>query len=168
MLQQTRALTVDLTNGSQRPVWPITARDFPLQYGSGAGPALVLLFSDYTSALWQPLNGVERASGRLADAFDAAGFATTLGLNLSVDEVRETLAEFAHQSAKANQAMLYCSGHGLLIGATQYVIPVDADLAEAASLGDALRWDELAAANHARTGLAIWGGCRDNPLNWST
>lgn len=167
LLSETRSRTIELTRGVQTPVWPADARDFPVQYGAGAGPALLLMFSEYTSATWQPLNGVERASGRLADAFDAAGFTTTLGLNLATDEIREILSDFARQSANARQAIIYCSGHGVLVGATQYVIPVDVDVENGDALQSALRWRDIASANRAHAGLTFWGGCRDNPLGWS-
>lgn len=168
LLAHAQRRTLALTAGRQHPGWSDGA-DFDLRLGDGAGHALVLIFSDYVgSQTWAPLNGAEQDSGVVADALAAAGFNVTFALNQSDDEVRQTLASFAVATRDAPQALLYCTGHGVRVGGTQFVLPIDAAREGPAILRDAYHWDDIAAANQARTGLSIWAGCRDNPLGWSS
>src|ERR1700761_8831880 len=128
--------------------------------------ALVLGNSSYQNV--PPLTNPGNDAALMADTFKKAGFdQVELKQNLTVQETRRTLRDFADKSNDADIAVIYYAGHGIEVDGSNYLIPVDAKLErdndvydEAFSLDRILVTVEPA----KRLRLVILDACRDNPF----
>jgi len=129
--------------------------------------ALVIGNSAYqkVAKLSNPANDASAVTAMLK----AAGFdAVESKLNVSGNDLRRTLREFAAKARDADVAVVYYAGHGIELDGINYLIPVDAALE---TDGDVL--DEtvplervLFAVEPARQlRLVILDACRDNPFS---
>jgi len=133
---------------------------------NGRRIALVIGNSSYknVAALINPRNDATL----IADAFRRTGFtAVDLQLDLGRDRLITALRNFAQQAEAADWAVVYYAGHGMEVGGMNYVIPVDAKIAqdrdisfEAVPLDQVLNATERAKQLH----LVILDACRDNPF----
>ena len=90
--------------------------------------ALVLGNSAYQNV--PPLTNPVNDAALMADTFKKAGFdLVELKQNLTVQETRRVLRDFADKSNDADIAVIYYAGHGIEVDGTNYLIPVDARLA---------------------------------------
>jgi tetratricopeptide (TPR) repeat protein len=123
-------------------------------------------------------NGNYANGGRLpnpkndADKFAATlrriGFSTvTLQLDLTRDKLYEALKSFAAAADRADWAVVYYAGHGMEFNGVNYLVPVNAKLAndrdisyEAVALEQVL----LAVEGAHKLRLVILDACRDNPF----
>jgi uncharacterized caspase-like protein len=128
--------------------------------------ALVLGNSAYQNV--PPLTNPVNDAALIADTFKKAGFdLVELKQNLSAQETRRVLRDFADKSSDADIAVIYYAGHGIEVDGSNYLIPVDAKLErdndvydEAFSLDRILVTVEPA----KRLRLVILDACRDNPF----
>jgi uncharacterized caspase-like protein len=128
--------------------------------------ALVLGNSAYQNV--PPLTNPVNDAALMADTFKKAGFdLVELKQNLTVQETRRVLREFADKANDADIAVIYYAGHGIEVDGSNYLIPVDAKLErdndvydEAFSLDRILVTVEPA----KRLRLVILDACRDNPF----
>jgi uncharacterized caspase-like protein len=128
--------------------------------------ALVIGNSAYQKVAKLPNPSNDAAA--VAAMLKAAGFESVDSkLNVSANDLRKTLREFAARARDADIAVVYYAGHGIELDGTNYLIPVDATLE---TDGDVL--DEtvplervLFAVEPARQlRLVILDACRDNPF----
>ncbi len=129
--------------------------------------ALVLIFSDYSASDAAPsLPGAATDGARIEQAFARNGFTTRLIANATRETLPAVLAQFARDSARANVAAIYSTGHGVEAGGVQYVLYGDHVVADrTAGLARAAKWEDVAAsAKASRLNLTIWAGCRNNPF----
>ena len=56
------------------------------------------------------------------------GFDVVEGSNLTRDTMTERLLEFGKKAQGADVAVFFYAGHGIAIGGTNYLLPVDADI----------------------------------------
>src|SRR5450432_4809706 len=56
------------------------------------------------------------------------GFEVVEGTNLTRDTMTERLLEFGKKAQGADVAVFFYAGHGIAIGGTNYLLPVDADI----------------------------------------
>lgn len=111
-----------------------------------------------------PLND----AGAVAGLLERAGFEVVEARNdLGSLEFKRVVREFANVARDSDIAVVYYAGHGIEIGGTNYLIPVDARLAndldaedEAVSLDRIVRILEPA----RRLRLVVLDACRDNPF----
>jgi formylglycine-generating enzyme required for sulfatase activity len=104
----------------------------------------------------------------MSEMFKSAGFDTVqLMLDAKAGEMRRALRNFSDEARDADIAIIYFAGHGIEIGGTNYLVPVDAVLErdidaydEAISLDRLL--DVIEPARQLR--LIILDACRDNPF----
>ena len=128
--------------------------------------ALIIGNSAYTavSALPNPVNDAKA----IADAFKRMGFdEVTLKLDTSQTSLRRALGQFSRTAAGADVAVIYYAGHGIEVAGQNYLIPVDATLAnaedvtfEAVSLNTAMG----ALVRAGKLKLVILDACRNNPF----
>jgi uncharacterized caspase-like protein len=99
------------------------------------------------------------------------GFAdVTLAEDLDNQGFNAALAKFADTAAGADWAVIYYAGHGIEIGGTNYLIPVDAKLdSDRDVVFQAMPLDRVMAATEDARGLRliILDACRDNPFSAS-
>lgn len=139
----------------------------------GAGPAfagkrvaLVIANSAYQHApsLTNPVND----GSVMARTLKEAGFDIVDSRHdLTAQETRRVLREFADRTRDADIAVVYYAGHGLEVEGSNYLIPVDAKLERDTDVFDeALSLDRvLVAVEPAKQlRLVILDACRDNPF----
>lgn len=99
-------------------------------------------------------------------ALKRTGFETIVGLDLDKNKMEDAAIKFARAARNADVAVFYYSGHALQYAGVNYLIPVDAELADEADLRRATRVDDiledLKQAKNLR--ILVLDSCRDNPL----
>lgn len=132
----------------------------------GRRVALVIGMSAYASHTGLP--NAKRDAQAVAASLREIGFQNVIeGYDLDRSKLENTLKSFAHEATTANWAVIYYAGHGIEIGGTNYLIPVDAKLAvdrdvnfEAVSLDHVM----LAVEGAKKLHLVLLDACRENPF----
>jgi Caspase domain/Restriction endonuclease len=132
----------------------------------GRRVALVLGNSSYMNVnlLPNPLRDADAVAASLRNV----GFQTvTIRDDLTHSQMIGALNDFSDQAANADWALIYFSGHGLELGGTNYVVPVDAKLLADRDVQDeTVSLDRLLAATMGarKLHIVILDACRDNPF----
>jgi tetratricopeptide (TPR) repeat protein len=109
-----------------------------------------------------------RDAEAIASSLRRVGFSSVVvKYDLSREQSMEALKAFAAEADRADWAVVYFAGHGLEMGGTNYLVPVDAQLIVDRNVSfEALPLDQvLASVNGARKlRLVILDACRDNPF----
>src|SRR5580698_9582684 len=96
------------------------------------------------------------------------GFDVVEGTNLTRDAMTEKLLDFGKKAQGADVAIFFYAGHGIAIGGTNYLLPVDADIKSEmdVKLGAAINIDLTLdqTMNDAKVKLIFLDACRDNPF----
>ena len=104
----------------------------------------------------------------MASTLRNVGFDVVEGYNLTRDKMTEKLLDFGHKAEGADIAVFYYAGHGIAMGGTNYLLPVDADLKTEADvkLGDTINVDTTLdeTMRDAKVKLVFLDACRDNPF----
>jgi tetratricopeptide (TPR) repeat protein len=140
----------------------------PVISSSAPGRRVALVIGNaayqHAPALQNPGNDARLLAATLREA----GFASvTIKSDLTREQTILALREFARETDTAEWAAVYYSGHGIELGGTNYLIPVDAQLKadrdvdlEAVDVGKIVNAIEGA----KRLRLVILDACRDNPF----
>jgi hypothetical protein len=109
-----------------------------------------------------------RDANSVAKMFRDAGFdSVDVQINVGNLEFKRAIRKFEATADQADIAVVYYAGHGLEIGGTNYLIPVDARLASDRDADDeAIQLGRLvsSADGARRLRLIILDACRDNPF----
>jgi tetratricopeptide (TPR) repeat protein len=128
--------------------------------------ALVIGNSAYENV--PALTNPERDATLVANTLKQTGFRTvSFQTNLRKDALVAALRDFAAKAEKADWAVVYYAGHGMEIGGTNYLIPVDAKIAADRDIGfEAVPLEQVLNATEraGRLRLVILDACRDNPF----
>jgi hypothetical protein len=131
--------------------------------------ALVIGQSAYRAvpALPNPANDARAVSQLLGDA----GFEVVGAADLSQNEMREKVSEFAAQVAAKGPdtiALLFYAGHGLQIDGENFLVPVDVDPKREADIPlQAVRLNDILntlASVPSRMRILLLDACRNNPF----
>jgi len=127
--------------------------------------ALVIGNSSYqaTPALTNPKND----AADVAAILKGARFEVIEGLDLTKAAMDRKIGEFAGKLSNADVGVFFYAGHGLQIGGSNYLVPIDAQLTTAASLDfEMVRLDlvQRTMEREAKTNILFLDACRDNPL----
>ena len=128
--------------------------------------ALVIGNNGY-SAVPALSNAIQDAKA-ISDEFKKLGFTkVTLATDLSYNSMSDALKRFSADADNADWAVIYYAGHGIELGGTNYLIPVDARLQkdrdvelETIDLNRVML--SLSGAKQLR--LVILDACRNNPF----
>lgn len=119
-----------------------------------------------TTPLPNPLNDARD----MATALKAAGFDVVEALDADKRKLDGALRAFTDKLATADVALFFYAGHGLQVGAQNYLVPIDAKLErerdlefEAVKLDFVLRQMEI--DREGKTTIIVLDACRDNPLS---
>lgn len=114
------------------------------------------------------LPNAQRDADLIARTLRGLGFnKVTVVSDAESSGMRRALRDFSIEAAKADWAVVYYGGHGVELGGTNYLIPVDARLAnERDAVFEAVPLDQvLTSIEGARKlRLVILDACRDNPF----
>jgi Caspase domain len=128
--------------------------------------ALVIGNSSYASVGTLP--NPKRDAEAVAKSLQDVGFdAVVVKENASRNEMLAALNSFQDLASNAEWAVVYFSGHGLEVGGTNYVVPVDAKLLADRDVGDegvSLERLLVATAGARKLRLVILDACRDDPF----
>ncbi|QHQ36556.1 caspase family protein [Algicella marina] len=131
--------------------------------------ALVIGNGDYETiaSLKNPVADAEL----IASTLEQLDFEVTLASNSNLQELRKTIADFGRELRSAGRdatGLFYYAGHGVQSFGTNYILPVDTELTDAADLdlvaleaGSVLR--QMFSAKN-KTNIFILDACRDNPF----
>ena len=160
------------TNG-RRAAWglrlaaPLAGLAVLLAPGMAAAQSRVALVIG--NGTYEHISDLPNPSNDAADvgaALERLGFHVTPVIDADVDTLIDELEAFRRRSANADVALVFYAGHGIEVSGTNYLIPVDAELArersvarEAVSVHEVLR--DTAGA---RLRLVILDACRNNPF----
>jgi uncharacterized caspase-like protein len=104
----------------------------------------------------------------MAGVLRNVGFEVVEGTNLTRDKMTEKLLDFGKRAQGADVAVFYYAGHGIAIGGTNYLLPVDADIKSEmdVKLGAAINIDLTLdqTMGDAKVKLVFLDACRDNPF----
>ncbi|MBC9880505.1 peptidase [Bradyrhizobium sp. INPA01-394B] len=104
----------------------------------------------------------------MASTLRNVGFEVIEGSNLSRDQMTEKLLDFGRKAQGSDIAVFYYAGHGIAVGGTNYLLPVDADIKSEmdVKLGAAINVDLTLdqTMGGAKVKLVFLDACRDNPF----
>lgn len=139
-----------------------------LATGSAEARRIALVIGNGSYAHAPVLRNPASDAVAVAKAFERMKFdEVKLATNLTADAMRRALIELASASAGAEIAVVYFAGHGIEVDGQNFLIPADAQLAQAASVE--LETLPLSAVTTAMSGarklrLVIVDACRNNPF----
>ena len=116
----------------------------------------------------QPLPNPPIHAKSMASVLRNVGFEVVEGTNLTRDKMTERLLEFGKKAQGADVALFFYAGHGIAIGGTNYLLPIDADIKSEmdVKLGAAINIDLTLdqTMSDAKVKLVFLDACRDNPF----
>ena len=128
--------------------------------------ALVIGNSAYKNA--SSLPNTINDSTAIATLFKSVGFEVVISrTELGVVDFKRAVREFLLTAENADIAVVYYAGHGVEIGGTNYLVPVDAKLGRDYDVDDeAVALDRIiwALQSVKRLRLILLDACRDNPF----
>lgn len=131
---------------------------------AGSRFALVIGNSDYRNVpiLPNPKNDAKD----VADVFTRLGFSVALLQDATLEEFRIALRDFSHATNNAEISVVYFAGHGIEVGGTNWLIPIDASLRSDDDIDkEALSLDViLRSVEESHFSLLILDACRNNPF----
>src|SRR6201995_1960821 len=104
----------------------------------------------------------------MATTLRGVGFEVVEGTNLTRDKMTEKLLDFGKKAQGSDVAVFYYAGHGIAVGGTNYLLPVDADIKSEmdVKLGAAINIDLTLdqTMGDAKVKLVFLDAGRDNPF----
>ena len=104
----------------------------------------------------------------IATNLTSVGFQVTLRLDLTEKEMKAALRTFAGQVQGGDEVLFFFAGHGVHLGATNYLLPVDiVGDSEAQVKDEAIQLQRVLddmSEKKAKFTLAMLDACRDNPF----
>jgi caspase domain-containing protein len=118
-----------------------------------------------------PLPNAENDAKRMTELLGNAGFDVTAAPDLSQNDMRQTISDFAAKVAASGPdtvALVFYAGHGLQIDGENYLVPVDVDPKREADIPlQAVRLNDLMntlGALPTRMRIFMLDACRNNPF----
>ncbi len=131
----------------------------------GRRVALVLGNSNYANTISLP-NTANDARAMTA-ALTRLGFDVVSGVDQSHAQMNQSMKTFARKLVGADVALFYYAGHGMQVSGANYLVPVDAELAQETDLQfEAVKVTTIVdrLMLPAKVKIVILDSCRDNPL----
>lgn len=127
--------------------------------------ALVIGLSAYRGL--QELKNPRNDATDVADALKQQGFDVLHGEDLGMSAMRDLIARFTVLARNADVSLFYYAGHGFQIDSQNYLVPVDAQVRDPASLRQStVALQSVLSGLEAARGihLIFLDACRNNPL----
>jgi uncharacterized caspase-like protein len=165
--EESRRKAAERPVAAATPATPPAAASVPAPpLSPGRRVALVIGNSSYAAV--PALPNPKRDAEAVASALREVGFQSVTVVNdASRDALVKALAAFARVADDADWALIYFAGHGIEVGGTNYLIPVDARLASDRDVSiEAVSLDQLMThVDGARKlRLVLVDACRENPF----
>ena len=131
--------------------------------------ALVIGNDSYKSV--SKLTNAREDAKTIAESLTSVGYQVTLKLDLNEKEMKTALRTFEGQVQGGDEVMFFFAGHGVQLGATNYLLPTDiVGGSEAQVRDEAIQLQRVLddmAGKKAKFTLAMIDACRDNPFKSS-
>ena len=135
---------------------------------SSTGSRVALVIGNDSYSRIPVLRNARTDATAMADALRSMGFEVILRTDLGERAMREAVRGFKMRLTGGSEAVFYYAGHGMQIGAANYLLPVDIQ----ADNEEQIRDDALAlqrvlddlTEQKVRFSVAIIDACRDNPF----
>jgi hypothetical protein len=128
--------------------------------------ALVIGNDSYKSVS-KLLNAREDAKA-IASSLISVGYQVTLRLDLNEKDLKSALRAFANQVQGGDEVLFFFAGHGVQLGSTNYLLPIDIGSESEAQVKDeAIQLQRVLddmTEKKAKFTLAMIDACRDNPF----
>jgi uncharacterized caspase-like protein len=138
---------------------------------AGAGAAARRVALVIGNSAYQSINALPnpaRDAEAVADLFTRLGFdRVQLARDADIKELRRLIGDFAEVARDADVAVVFFAGHGIEVGGTNFLIPVDARLERDFDVEDeALSLDRILRALEStrQLRLIMLDACRENPF----
>ena len=146
--------------------WPhmVAAQQIPAEPETRV--ALVIGNSAYVNA--EPLPNPANDAADVSGALERLGFEVTRVNDADRAGLMTALRNFSRRSASASVALVFYAGHGVEMGGTNYLIPVDANLEWDSDVQfEAVPLDFVLSATEGvgRLRMVILDACRNNPFD---
>ena len=127
----------------------------------------LVIGNDTYKSVSKLLNAREDAKA-IASNLTAVGYKVTLQLDLNEKEMKAALRTFSSQVQGGDEVMFFFAGHGVQLGATNYLLPTDiGGESEAQVKDEAIQLQRVLddmTEKKAKFTLAMIDACRDNPF----
>jgi hypothetical protein len=127
----------------------------------------LVIGNDTYKSVTKLLNAREDAKA-IAANLTAVGYKVTLQLDLNEKEMKAALRIFSSQVQGGDEVMFFFAGHGVQLGAANYLLPIDiAGESEAQVKDEAIQLQRVLddmTEKKAKFTLAMIDACRDNPF----
>ncbi len=127
----------------------------------------LVIGNDAYKQVTQLVNAREDASA-MADSLRKVGYQVTLKLDLNEKEMKIALRTFKSQIEGGDEVLFFFAGHGVQLGASNYLLPIDiAGESEEQIKDDAMQLQKVLDdinERKAKLTLALIDACRDNPF----
>jgi lipoprotein NlpI len=138
----------------------------PVQVNLGRRVALIIGNAAYKHT--EPLSNPSNDAKAVATSLRRIGFQEVIdGTDLDAEKLAGKVRDFSRALKGSDLAFFYYAGHGVQVNGLNYMMPVDAKLAEESDvysetveLNDVLKHME----RQAKTNIIILDACRNNPL----
>ena len=137
----------------------------PVAAQAGGRVALVIGNSAYAHEKRLPNPGNDAAD--VGKAFERLGYSVTWLEDAEQSELRDALGNFKRAAGASDVAVVFYAGHGIEVDGRNFLIPVDAALADDGDVEyEAVPLDLVmrAVGGARRLGLVMLDACRDNPF----
>jgi uncharacterized caspase-like protein len=131
------------------------------------GRRIALVIGNSGYKLVGELPNPRRDAALVAASLKADGFEVTLITDASRQQMVDALRLFRDQADSADWAVVYYAGHGIEIGGTNFLVPVDAHLRSDVDAPDeAIPLDRImdTVSGAKKLKLVVLDACRDNPF----
>lgn len=128
--------------------------------------ALVIGNSKYQSSDVPQLSNPVNDANSMADTLSRLGFDVTEVTDASQKQMNRAIAEFGTKLGPDSVGLFYYAGHGVQMKGKNYLVPVDADITDAASIPAETVDVEvvLAQLEGSPMSIIILDACRNNPF----
>src|ERR1700730_11893045 len=153
-------------NDQNRSSEPVQVKRQPCDHSAQQRLALVIGNGAYPS---RPLKNPPNDATAVAQVLDGLGFSVTTGINKSQSEMEQMIREFGQRlRSTCGVGLFYYAGHGVQIGGSNYLIPVNAVIEGEADYKYRtvdLNWvlDQMYSEQNALN-IVILDACRSDPF----
>ena len=142
-----------------------------LQFPASAENRVALVIGQSAYRAVPALPNAENDAKKMTELLGNAGFEVTATADLSQNDMRQTIGDFAAKVAASGPdtvALVFYAGHGLQIDGENYLVPVDVDPKREADIPlQAVRLNDLMntlGALPTRMRIVMLDACRNNPF----
>jgi Caspase domain len=128
--------------------------------------ALVIGNDSYKSV--KKLDNAREDAKAIGENLESVGYQVTLKLDVTEKEMKSVIRNFANQVEGGDEVFFFFAGHGVQLGAANYLLPIDITGENEAQVKDeAIQLQRILddmAEKKAKFTLAMIDACRDNPF----